>query len=31
MPLDKINAGQIDAFGKAMRTNQLDRENGFSK
>ncbi|WP_368492575.1 recombinase family protein [Janthinobacterium sp. Marseille-P9896] len=31
MPLDKINAGQIDAFGKAMRTKLLDRENGFSK
>lgn len=26
MPLDKINAGQIDAFGKVMRTKLLDRE-----
>jgi site-specific DNA recombinase len=31
IPLDKINAGQIQAFGNAMRTKLLDRENGFSK
>jgi site-specific DNA recombinase len=31
MPLDKINAGQIKAFGDAMRAKLLDRENGFSK
>jgi hypothetical protein len=31
MPLDKINAGQIQAFGNAMRSKLLDQENGFSK
>jgi hypothetical protein len=31
IPLDKINAGQIQAFGNAIRTKLLDRENGFSK
>ena len=31
IPLDKINAGQIQAFGDAMRIKLMDRENGFSK
>jgi site-specific DNA recombinase len=31
VPLDKINPAQITAFGNAMRTKLLDRENGFSK
>lgn len=31
VPLDKINPAQISAFGTAMRTKLLDRENGFSK
>jgi site-specific DNA recombinase len=31
IPFDKINAGQIQAFGNAMRSKLLDRENGFSK
>ncbi len=31
IPLDKINASQIQAFGDALRVKLLDRENGFSK
>jgi hypothetical protein len=30
IPLDKINAGQIQTFGTAMRTKLLDRGNGSS-
>jgi site-specific DNA recombinase len=31
VPLDKINASQISAFGNALRAKLLERENGFSK